>query len=162
VATDKSSRQADTRHEPAASVQSSRHKSAVVVSILKKRPGSPTSLKRGLRSGKLPQEPHQQFFGEFLSMEALPQVELDNAMEGEPTHVYQYMGRIAKLSKPNQGSMLISRCLWGHIYFLHQGSFHMFDISKHPFTYVCFRKTFFPMSALAKQPFTCVPQNNLI
>jgi hypothetical protein len=42
-------------------------------SILKKLPGSTTSLRQGSRSGKLPQEPHEQFLGEFLSMAVLSQ-----------------------------------------------------------------------------------------
>ena len=42
--------------------------------------------------------------------------------------------------------------------FLHHISFHVFAIAKHPFTCVCFRKTFFHVSALAKHSFTSVPQ----
>jgi hypothetical protein len=33
----------------------------------------------------------------------------------------------------------------------------MCSLSKHPFTYVCFRKTFFPMFASAKHPFNVCP-----
>jgi hypothetical protein len=58
--------------------------------------------------------------------------------------------------------MLMSHCLWGHFILLHCGSFHMFAISKHPFTCVWFRKTFFHVPVLARHPFTCVPQQNTI
>jgi hypothetical protein len=44
----------------------------------------------------------------------------------------------------------------------HHLSLLMSAIAKHPFTCVCFRKTFFHMSALARHPFTCVPQQNII
>lgn len=45
---------------------------------------------------------------------------------------------LARQTRPNHCSS--SYCLWGHIYILHHASF--------------------PMSALAKQPFTCVPPAN--
>jgi hypothetical protein len=48
--------------------------------ILKKLPGSTNSLRRGHRSSKVFQETQEQFFGQFLSMAALPQVEFNNAM----------------------------------------------------------------------------------
>lgn len=45
---------------------------------------------------------------------------------------------------------------------LYHRSFHMFAISKHLFTSVCyFRKTFFHMSNLARHPFTYVLQQNI-
>jgi hypothetical protein len=47
---------------------------------VKKPPVSPTSLKWGCGRGKLPQEPHKQFFEDFISVTVLPQVELNNAM----------------------------------------------------------------------------------
>jgi hypothetical protein len=37
-----------------------------------------------VEASKLLQEPYEQFLGEFLSMTALPQVELNNSMKGEP------------------------------------------------------------------------------
>ena len=58
--------------------------------------------------------------------------------------------------------MLSSHCLWGHIYTPSSNSFHMFAISKHPFAYVCFRKTVLHMFALARYPFAYVSRENII
>jgi hypothetical protein len=41
-----------------------------------------------------------------------------------------------EVDKPNQGSVLVSHCLWGHIYTPSSQTLHMFAISKHLFT--CF------------------------
>ena len=46
--------------------------------------------------------------------------------------------------------------------FFPQVSFHVSAISKLPFTVVCFRKTFSHMFSLARHPFTCAPQQNII
>jgi hypothetical protein len=45
---------------------------------------------------------------------------------------------------------------------LHHMSFQVYAITKYPFTYVCFRKTFFHTSAFARHLFTCVPWKNII
>ena len=43
-----------------------------------------------------------------------------------------------------------------------QVPFHVSVISKPPFPWVCFRKTFFHGFALARHPFTCMPQQTII
>ena len=70
AAADQTSKQTDTTHKLARTVQS------------KKLLGSPSSLRRGRRSSKLLQEPHKQFFGGllFLSMVVFPQVAINNTI----------------------------------------------------------------------------------
>jgi hypothetical protein len=53
-------------------------------------------------------------------------------MEGEPIHA----------------------CPWQRI--VHHTSFHVLALAKHPFTCICFSKTFLHESALEKHPITCV------
>jgi hypothetical protein len=65
-AADQSSRQTDTTQEPATVVQSWRNDKTCQTAW-----GKAVQAATG---------PHQQFLGEFLSMAALPQVELSNAM----------------------------------------------------------------------------------
>lgn len=54
--------------------------------------------------------------------------------------------------------------MWGNIYItsVYYVSFLMFATIKQPFTCICFRKTFFHVFALARYPFTWVPQQNII
>jgi hypothetical protein len=93
--TDHSSRQADIRHKPNQKLPSSPFSKKIpgsCNSILKtktktvqnknnnKTPGSLIGLRQGKRSNELPQEPQEQFLGEFLSIAALAQGELSNTM----------------------------------------------------------------------------------
>jgi hypothetical protein len=88
-----------------------------------------------------------------------PQVKLNNAMQSNDMHA---------VSKDQQGEerqtiISISHSLWGHIYIpsKHHASFHVFA-TIHPFTSVCFSKTFIHVSALAKYYFICLAQQNII
>jgi hypothetical protein len=65
-------------------------------------------------------------------------------------------------SKPNQSSVPSPSICGVRFILIPLGSVHVFAISKLLFTCVCFRKTFFLMSALASHPFTCVAQQNII
>jgi hypothetical protein len=70
---------ANTKHDSAAADQSSRQADTRQLLFHPEETTRLTNRPEG-RLWKLPQEPHEQFLGEFLSMAALPQVELTNTM----------------------------------------------------------------------------------
>ena len=128
-----SSQQADTKPEP-----------ATVVLSWKNSEGHQPRGRRSLT---------RQFFGEFLSMVALPQVDLNNHVRQTNTHIPLVKNSKTEETKPKPNA----HCLWGNCgvifkLLLHR-SCHVAAIAKHPFTCVFFRKTFFHMSALAKHSF---------
>lgn len=125
---------ADTTQEPAKAVQSWRNW------------GFPTSLR-----------PLKQQDMAGTSWEALWPVSLYEVTRNDAQQC-NVRWRLARTSNANQ--CLSSHCLWGHIYI--PSKHHVFGVAKLPFTRVCLSKTFFHMAALAKYPFTSVPQQNII
>ena len=124
--------------------------------------GSPVSLRQSLRSNKLLQEPHKQFFGELLSM-VYCYHKLSSTMLCKANQ-YMCVVREELQGGANQtNAQCSSPTVCGVMFILlHHRPFQVTTVSKHPFTCVCFRKTIFPVSALARHPFTHVPQQNII
>ena len=145
------------QHEPAATVQSTQqipHRNQQGRSIQKKLWGLPTSLSLPWKQQKATGTSQEVLWWVSLydittSKDRQCNVRRTNA--GMPPA----KNREAEQSEP----MLELPLSWGHIYIpsKYHASFHMSTTAKHPFTCICFRRTFFHVSALARHPFTCVP-----
>ena len=120
-------------------------------SIQKKPPGSPTGLRWGHRSDKLPAGTSKAVLG-WVSLNGSNITSWAQQRYVKQINPWLWLVKTSEVEQTKA-----QRC--GDIFILlHSGSFYVFAISKHPFTCVCFRKTFFSHVCLSKTSFhPCAP-----
>jgi hypothetical protein len=117
-------------------------------SILKKPPGSPTSLGKASEAASCCRNLTSSSWVSFSQWQRYCRLRSTTLCKAN-----QYMCVLSEeqRGRGNQSSVPVSHCLWGPIY----------TPSSSILICVCFGQTVFHVSALVRHPFTCVPQQNI-